>query len=79
MFEEETISNYEEHQEKQSENDQEYEEETTDNDTIPVAVSKNSETSVITGRKSYCKRSNKQTDRLVKQEVSLKKALTISV
>lgn len=76
MFERETISNYEENQEKQFENDQESEEDTINNDTISVAESEKSKIIVITVRKPYCKRNNKQTDRLSKEEVELRKAVT---
>ena len=63
----ETISSYEEDQDKQSETGQESEEDNIDNETISVAELEKSEISAI-GRKVYHNRSNKQVDRLFKRE-----------
>ena len=63
----ETISSYEEDQDKQSETVQESEEDNIDNETISVAELEKSEISAL-GRKVYHKRSNKQVDRLFKRE-----------
>ena len=65
----ETISSYEEDQDKQYKTGQESEEDNIDNENISVAGSEKLKTSAVTGRKAYLKRSNKHADRLAEQEL----------
>ena len=70
-FKRETTSSYEEDQDWQYETGPESEEDNIDNENISVAESEKLQTSVATGRKAYHKKSNKQADRLVEQELQL--------
>ena len=72
----ETISSYEEDQGKQYETGQESEEHNIDTENISFAESEKLEVAVVTGRKAYHKRTNKQADRLVERELELTKKST---